>query len=86
MIGLYSVNLHVMGKANVALLRVDTIFSYAESFGMSATVAMLTVGVVAAVFIGCLMYWFLVQKLAQQSVRQGAIPRWPAHRVSTPIE
>ncbi len=58
MIGLYSVNLHVMGKANVALLRVDTIFSYAESFGMSATVAMLTVGVVAAVFIGCLMYWF----------------------------
>ena len=25
---------------------------------MSATVAMLTVGVVAAVFIGCLMYWF----------------------------
>ena len=58
MIGLYSVNLHVMGKANVALLRVDTIFAYAESFGMSATVAMLTVGVVAAVFIGCLMYWF----------------------------
>ena len=44
MIGLYSINLHVMGKANVALLRVDTIFSYAESFGMSATVAMLTVG------------------------------------------
>ena len=58
MIGLYSINLHVMGKANVALLRVDTIFSYAESFGMSATVAMLTVGIVAAVFIGCLMYWF----------------------------
>ena len=57
-IGIYAVNLHVMGKANVAMLRVDTILSYAESFGMSATVAMLTVGVVAAVFIGCLMYWF----------------------------
>ena len=29
MIGLYSVNLHVMGKANISLLRVDTVFSRA---------------------------------------------------------
>ena len=30
MIGLYSVNLHIMGKANISLLRVDTVF---VSFG-----------------------------------------------------
>lgn len=58
MIGLYSVNLHVMGKANVALLRVETIFTFAESFGMTPTVAMLAVGTISAVVIGCVMYWF----------------------------
>ena len=31
MIALYSVNLHVMGKANISLLRVDTIFSTTAS-------------------------------------------------------
>lgn len=27
MIALYSINLHIMGKANISLLRVDTVFS-----------------------------------------------------------
>lgn len=58
MIGLYSVNLHVMGKANIALLRVDTVFTYAESFGLTPSMAMFAVGIVAAVAVGCIMYWF----------------------------
>ena len=46
MIGLYSVNLHVMGKANVALLRVDTVFSYAAGMGLTSDMAMMAVGLV----------------------------------------
>ena len=34
MIALYSVNLHVMGKANISLLRVDTIFSTTRASSM----------------------------------------------------
>ena len=31
MIALYSINLHIMGKANISLLRVDTVFSTTAS-------------------------------------------------------
>ena len=37
MIALYSVNLHVMGKANVSLLRMDTVYTYLEAMNISAT-------------------------------------------------
>ena len=33
MTGLYSVNLHVMGKSNIPLLEVTTLATYAENFG-----------------------------------------------------
>ena len=39
MIGLYSVNLHVMGKANISLLRVDTVFSLVRDWGVTDAVA-----------------------------------------------
>lgn len=32
MIALYSINLHVMGKANISLLRADTVFSVTGKF------------------------------------------------------
>src|SRR3954447_16807553 len=35
MTGLYSVNLHVMGRSNLPLLEVKTLASYAEQFGNS---------------------------------------------------
>ncbi len=59
MIGLYSVNLMVMGKANVPLLRNETIFTLTEStFGVSQSIATLIVGLVACVVVGLVMYWF----------------------------
>ena len=63
MIGLYSINLHVMGKANVALLRVETIFTHAESFGLTPAMAMLTVGLVAVAVVGVIIYWFFGTEL-----------------------
>ena len=35
MIALYSVNLHIMGKANISLLRMDTVYSAIHSMGVS---------------------------------------------------
>lgn len=59
MIGLYSVNLMIMGKANVPLLRAETVFTLTEDlFGVSSVVATLIVGLVATVIVGAIMYWF----------------------------
>ena len=75
MIGLYSINLHVMGKANVALLRVDTIFTFAESFGLSGSVAMFVVGLAAAVIVGCIMYWFFGTEIGTAIRATGCNPQ-----------
>lgn len=59
MIGLYSVNLMIMGKANVPLLRAETVFSLTEDlFGVSSVVATLIVGLIATTVVGVIMYWF----------------------------
>lgn len=59
MIGLYSVNLMIMGKANVPLLRAETVFTLTENlFGVYSVVATLIVGLVATVIVGAIMYWF----------------------------
>ena len=59
MIALYSVNLMLMGKANVPLLRAETVFTLTENlFGVSSVVATLIVGLVATVIVGAIMYWF----------------------------
>lgn len=63
MIGLYSVNLHVMGKANVALLRVDTVFSYAAGMGLTSDMAMMAVGLVGVMLVGVILYWFFGTEL-----------------------
>lgn len=59
MIGLYSVNLMVMGKANVPLLRADTVFTMTmDVFGVSQTVATFIVGIAATAVVVSIMYWF----------------------------
>ena len=59
MIALYSVNLRIMGKANIPLLGVDTTFSLAQDWsGFNSGECALVVGGIITVFIACLMYWF----------------------------
>ena len=59
MIGLYSVNLMIMGKANVPLLRAETVFTLTEDlFGVSSVVTTLIVGLIATTVVGVIMYWF----------------------------
>lgn len=59
MIALYSVNLRVMGKANLSLLGTDTTFSIArDMLGLNGAYTTLIVGLVATGLVSVLMYWF----------------------------
>ena len=59
MIGLYSVNLMIMGKANVPLLRTETIFTVTQDItGTSPVIATLIVGFISTLIVGLFMYWF----------------------------
>ncbi len=59
MTALFSINLRIMGKANISLLRMNTIYSpVTELLGASKGVSVMIVGFfVCAVIIG-LLYWF----------------------------
>lgn len=59
MIALYSVNLRVMGKANLSLLGTDTTFSIIRStLGLNSAHTTLVVGLMATIFVSVFMYWF----------------------------
>ncbi|MER2138823.1 MAG: ABC transporter permease [Succiniclasticum sp.] len=59
MIALYSVNLRIMGKANLSLLGVDTVFSFTqEALGLNNAYTTFVVGITATLIIGIGMYWF----------------------------
>lgn len=58
MIALYSINLHVMGKANVSLLRMDTVYTYLEVLNMRSTWAIAIVGLLGAILAGVFLFWF----------------------------
>lgn len=58
MIALYSVNLHIMGKANLSLLKVDTIFSLYAIPGVSNANMILLIGLLVVILIAVLCYVF----------------------------
>lgn len=58
MIALYSINLRIMGRANISLLRVDTVYTPFSNMGLDTTFSVMILGFVCvAVLIGVL-YWF----------------------------
>lgn len=76
MIGLYSVNLMIMGKANVPLLRAETVFTLTEDlFGVSSVVATLIVGLIATTVVGVIMYWFFGTVLGTAIRATGSNPQ-----------
>jgi len=58
MIALYSVNLRVMGKANLSLLQQETIFTQFNIEGMSMMTTVLAIGFIIVVLVGLINYWF----------------------------
>ena len=64
MIGLYSVNLHVMGKSNIGLLQDETIFTLVESWlPVSSALSGFIVGLAFAFIVGSAIYWFFGTEL-----------------------
>ena len=58
MIGLYSVNLRVMGRANVSLLGLDTVYSWGDALGLAEAQTTLAVGIIAVLAVALIIYWF----------------------------
>lgn len=59
MIALYSVNLRIMGKANISLLGKETAFTVLENaLGVAYSQAVLLVGILSCVVFSVFMYWF----------------------------
>lgn len=58
MIALYSVNLHVMGKANLSLLQVSTVFTEYAVPGVSPANMILLIGLLVVVLTGVASYVF----------------------------
>lgn len=59
MIALYSVNLRVMGKANISLLRMETIISRLTGLGVPGEWAVLVIGLASASTVILLLWLFL---------------------------
>ena len=75
MIALYSVNLHVMGKANVSLLRMDTVYTYLEAMNISATWALDIVGLLVAFLSGLFLFWFFGTEIGAAIRATGVNPQ-----------
>ncbi|MBE5776819.1 MAG: ABC transporter permease [Clostridiales bacterium] len=64
MIALWSVNLRVMGnRANVSILRMDTVYTFFQNLGLDKTWSMIVVGAVCAMAVISVLYWFFGTEL-----------------------
>lgn len=60
MTALYSINLRVMGKANISLLRMDTVYTrFGEFLGIDKKYTAITVGLIFVVLIIFILWWYL---------------------------
>lgn len=59
MIALWSINLRIMGGANVPLLRTDTLFTPLKQAGLLGTWAAVLIFLVGVVLLGFVVVWFL---------------------------
>ena len=75
MIALYSVNLHIMGKANISLLRMDTVYSAIHSMSISNAVALTIIGIVVTVIVGLFLFWFFGTELGTSIRATGVNPQ-----------
>ncbi len=58
MIALYSVNLRIMGKANISLLRMETVYTPLQNLGFSANNSVIILGLLCVMGMICILYWF----------------------------
>ncbi len=75
MIGLYSINIRVMGKANIPLLGIETLMSQLSNlFGFDRTLSSLIIGAVVSILIISILYWFFGTELGSAIRATGSNP------------
>ena len=74
MIALYSVNLRIMGKANLPLLSQDTIFSIVKAPGLDMGLTVLAIGLAIVLIVAVLNYWFFGTELGAAIRATGCNP------------
>jgi len=58
-LSLYSINLRIMGRSNIPLLKYDNIFkSFSESTGINTMMSTIIIGAIIIVLVIGIMYWF----------------------------
>lgn len=58
-IGLYSINLRIMGRANTPLLKANTLFkNISQATGLSSAWTSLIIGILVSVVIVLILYWY----------------------------
>ncbi|MDU2570418.1 MAG: ABC transporter permease [Veillonella sp.] len=73
---LYSINLHIMGKANVSLLRMDTIYTIIGSVLHTANMwSAAIVGIIVAVVVCLLLFWFFGTEIGTALRATGVNPQ-----------
>ena len=75
MIALYSVNLRIMGKANLPLLKQETLFTMYQPEGLSMPVTVLLIGFIVVLFVAMINYWFFGTELGAAVRATGCNPR-----------
>lgn len=63
MIAIYSINLHIMGKANIALLRMDTVYTPLTKIGISSNNSIIVLGFICVSAVVGILYWFFGTEL-----------------------
>ncbi len=63
MIALYSINLKILGKANLSLLRSDNVYKVFENLGLSSANATIVLGLICAIITVIILYWFFKTEL-----------------------
>jgi putative ABC transport system permease protein len=58
MIALWSVNLRIMGKANISLLRMETVYTVFENLGLEKIHSIILLGLLCVFAVITVLYWF----------------------------
>ncbi|MDR1569911.1 MAG: ABC transporter permease [Oscillospiraceae bacterium] len=74
MIALWSVNLRVMGSANVSILRMPTLFTFIQRFGVSRYFSWIILGGLLALALVTALYWFFGTELGSAIRATGSNP------------
>lgn len=75
MIALYSINIRIMGKANVSLLKVGTIYTPFENMGLDSRSSVIVLGIICVVVAILVLYWFFGTEVGSAIRATGSNPK-----------